>query len=194
MKKTGYVLVDATGTVLRNYAGTHAGVCLDIPARINLPNGDIVEGPSAGETWGSWTLVECWMDDSPSPLHEEVSRRSSYTGGRLEITRAWTFPRSSAVAAIKAEAGRRIAARYPQWKQANMQARQSELLAIQAGLTIDAEGARIEARELTDDEAAEQRAIGQAWEWIKAVRSSSDAIEALDSIPDDYASDSRWPE
>jgi hypothetical protein len=85
--------------------------------------------------------------------------------------------------AVKAEARRRITQRFPDWKQANMTARGVELtFKLAQGQSLDA------------PEAAEVAALQAAWAWIKNVRSASDAIEALAPIPEDFASDIRWPE
>lgn len=94
---------------------------------------------------------------------------------------------------IKAEAQRRIHARFPQWKQANMTARSSELFRIQAGFMRDADGSFLPARPLTAEEVVEEVAIAQAWSWIKAVRSASDSLEARSPVPQDYSSDAYWP-
>lgn len=83
--------------------------------------------------------------------------------------------------AVKDEAGRRILARYPEWKQANMTARAVELQDIwrQVG-------------SWTGTEQAEADAITEAWAWVKSIRQRSNEIEALTPIPDDYDSDARW--
>lgn len=94
--------------------------------------------------------------------------------------------------AVKSECRRRIIERFPDWKQANMTARSHELDRIQSGFMRDADGNRLEARDLTETEMAEERAIGQAWAWIKAVRAKSDEIEALDPVPADFDADERW--
>jgi hypothetical protein len=87
------------------------------------------------------------------------------------------------VGAVKAEARRRILARFPEWRQANMTARGVELLNI-----------RVVAGSWTAPQAQEAGELGAAWDWIKAVRAASNAIEALAPIPADFASDTRWPE
>lgn len=79
--------------------------------------------------------------------------------------------RSCRIAEVKAEAGRRILALYPTWKQANMNMRATELVDIR----LD--------RELTMEETAERDALLAAAAWIKDVRAASDAIEA--ALPDD---------
>lgn len=75
------------------------------------------------------------------------------------------------IADVKAEASRRILARFPTWKQANMNMRATELVDIRLG------------RELTTEETAERDALLGAAAWIKAVRTASDDIEA--ALPDD---------
>lgn len=69
-----------------------------------------------------------------------------------------------AVAGVKAEASRRIGAKYPSWKQINMIARGVELAETQAART--------------PIEAAEAQALLAAWAEVKAIRAASDAIEA----------------
>lgn len=81
---------------------------------------------------------------------------------------------------VKAEARRRILARLPDWKQANMTARGVELL-------------RKGEVNWTPQEQAEADAITAAWDWVKAVRLASDDIEAMTPIPDDYRDDGHWP-
>ncbi len=79
--------------------------------------------------------------------------------------------RACRIAEVKAEAGQRILALYPTWKQANMNMRATELVDIR----LD--------RELTAEETAEREAMLSAAAWIKEVRAASDAIEA--ALPDD---------
>jgi hypothetical protein len=67
--------------------------------------------------------------------------------------------------AIKAEARRRIVQRLPEWKQANMIARMTELLKIGAG-------------SWTPENQAEVAALEYLWDWVKAVRAKSDELEA----------------
>lgn len=92
---------------------------------------------------------------------------------------------------IKAEAGRRILAAFPSWRQTNMTARQAELSRIQLGQMRDETGALLPARVLTADETAEEIAIAAAWAWVVSVRAASNALEA--SLPADYTADVHWP-
>ena len=68
-------------------------------------------------------------------------------------------------ATIKAEARRRIVARLPEWKQANMIARMTELLLVGPA-------------QWTPAEQAEADALRAAWAWVKAIRAKSDELEA----------------
>jgi len=94
---------------------------------------------------------------------------------------------------VRAEAQKRIYKKFPAWKQANMTARSAELFRIQAGFMVDDTGAFLPARALTAEEKAEEIAIKRAWDWIKAVRATSDNLETAGVLPEDYAADHRWP-
>jgi hypothetical protein len=85
------------------------------------------------------------------------------------------------VGMIKAEAGKRILVRYPQWKQANMTARMVELNKIRASVGSWTAGEQIEVD-----------VIQSAWDWVKSVRSASDALEL--TLPVDYNNNNLyWP-
>ena len=84
--------------------------------------------------------------------------------------------------AVKAEARRRIAQRF------RLEAGQHD----RAGR--GAPQVRVAVGSWTAPQAQEAAELGAAWDWIKAVRAASDAIEALAPIPADFASDTRWPE
>lgn len=97
----------------------------------------------------------------------------------------WTDVRvsmPSQIAAVKAEARRRILGRFPEWKQANMTATGVDLT---RNLVLNGKW--------TQDEAATASAIEAAWGWIKAVRAASDAIEQMALIPLDFETDTYWP-
>lgn len=88
---------------------------------------------------------------------------------------------------VKVEAHYRILRRFPDWKQANMTARGVELSNIRHD------------RPWTAEEQAEADALQQDWDWIKAVRRASGAIEAR--LPEDVdellvfdvAAQPEWP-
>jgi hypothetical protein len=90
-------------------------------------------------------------------------------------------PQAGTPEAVRAEARRRILARYPDWKQAEMTARAFALV-LKA-----AQDQALDAAEM--DEIATLRA---AWSWIGAAHRACAALEALDPIPSDIADDSRW--
>ena len=91
------------------------------------------------------------------------------------------FPgiRSQLKGIVNAEAGRRILAIAPEWKQANMTARMVELMPKMIGNTTSA------------DEKAEISAAHAIWDRIKAIRAYSNTItQAIDGL--DHAGCSAW--
>ena len=92
----------------------------------------------------------------------------------------WTPPQLIPTAdMVKQEAGRRILGIAPEWKQRNMLARAAELL-------------RIGEPNWTLSQQAEVAVMEAAWADIEAIRAKSNAIEAMDPIPSDYADDKYW--
>ena len=87
--------------------------------------------------------------------------------------------RAEQVEAVKAEAMRRILAICPEWKQRNLTA-QAAILAEKGRASW------------TADEFAAWNAGKAIWDQIAAIRSRSDAIEALDPIPADFTDDQHW--
>lgn len=85
-------------------------------------------------------------------------------------------------AEVKAEAARRILAMAPEWRQRNA-AQRMIILAL----------ARQD-RDLSAEEQAEVVSIGEMWVGIEVIRAASDAIEAMDPIPADFAENTYWPE
>src|SRR5690606_24310596 len=79
---------------------------------------------------------------------------------------------------VRLEARRRILAAYPDWKQQNMTARGVELI-------------RVGETNWSPEEQAEADTLQAAWDWIKAVRAASNAMES--EPPADYADDAHWP-
>jgi hypothetical protein len=138
--------------------------------------------PNPAKGW-RWLPVE----DAPQPDHpgklENASSAYAVSDGKVvqqwEVTRR---PLAEQHQAVKDEARRRILARYPEWRQANMTARGVELTLAKI------------AREWTPDEQAEADVLQGDWDWVKAVRSASDDIEAMSPIPADFRDDKHWPE
>lgn len=83
-------------------------------------------------------------------------------------------------AMLQEEARRRILARYPDWMQQNMTARGVELQDMWR-----------RNGSWTMEEEAEATALQAAWDWIKAVRAASNAMEA--NPPADFRNDAHWP-
>ncbi len=95
--------------------------------------------------------------------------------------------RERAVSGVKAEAGMRITAILPGWKQRNLTARWTELVLI--GLMRLAEHVNFEL--FTESEMAEIAGGQEAWDQIKAVRKKSDLLEK--AVPEDFEADKHWP-
>lgn len=83
------------------------------------------------------------------------------------------------VAAVKAEAYRRIVAICPEWRQRNLTAQAAQL--AKKGET-----------NWTQDEADAWAAGELLWAQISAIRLKSDEIEAMDPIPSDFELDVYW--
>jgi hypothetical protein len=91
-------------------------------------------------------------------------------------------PTSEAViAAIKAEAGRRILSRFPAHQQSNALA-----MGLNAAIDHGPDPAS-----WPPDLQAELTRMRVLWDWTRAVRARSDALEA--SPPTDISNDSHWP-
>ena len=87
-------------------------------------------------------------------------------------------PRAT-VAAVRREAYRRIVAICPEWRQRNLTAQ----------ATILAEKGRAN---WTDAELAAWTAGRAIWDQIDALRAKSNTLEAMDTIPANFADDSYW--
>lgn len=100
----------------------------------------------------------------------------------LSLNPAPYAPVLSAITAdhVKAEAQRRILEILPEWKQRNLTAQAAVL----------AEKGRAN---WTSEELAAWTAGEAVWNVIVAIRAASDLIELDVPIPQDYATDARWP-
>lgn len=111
-----------------------------------------------------------WVVDADTP--EEAAAAQAFLDAWDDVAVA----RARAKAAVKAEAGRRIEAFAPLWRQSNLIARGVELTDKRVAGTI------------TPAEEAEAAALRSLFGRIKAIRAASDAIEAgLDDEGDAYA-------
>lgn len=82
------------------------------------------------------------------------------------------------IAAVKTEAGRRIEAQFPAWKQRNMLAEHQQLLQIGEA-------------NWTPEQTTKAAEFAAGWAWAQSVRAASDQLEI--DLPDDFADDSYWP-
>lgn len=166
-------------------------------ARYARINPDLTVGPyltlddptviSSHKKWGDGGLMVRPVEEGERPevRHELESVTSEIVVEPTRVVISYVAsPRSreECIAAVKNEARRRILDRFPEWKQANMTARGVELQDIWRRVGSWTEGEQAEADALTG-----------AWAWIKAVRSASDEIEALEAVPVDFDADKRWP-
>ena len=126
------------------------------------------------------------VEEQPRPAEndlETLTAQQVVNGNKVVVQ--WSAarrPLEKQLMAVKKEARRRILARYPDWKQANMTARGVELVNLKTERAWSAE------------EQAEADALQAAWDWVKSVRSASNAIESMNPIPVDLADDKHWPE
>lgn len=56
MEQIGYSLIDVDGTEIAHWGDT-IGVCVGVPDRVDLPNGNFVHGAKSGDQFGTWKLV-----------------------------------------------------------------------------------------------------------------------------------------
>lgn len=108
--------------------------------------------------------ISVWRLHVPQPTAEDVAA--------AEMPAA----RAAAAQQIKQRARTHILAKIPEWKQANMTARAVELVAL--GQTSGPEWA----------------AMLSAWDWIKAVRAHSDALETEAQTNPGVDTTQGWPE
>lgn len=155
-----------------------------LPGRIDWGDGSQTSPVEAGMTKGDLIVVSVVdADKAPDRWHTDTGERSySLDGTELTVTRTYAKTKAPTAEMVKDEAYRRIVSVFPEWKQRNMTMRAVELVDKKA-----------RGETLTADEQAEEALLNAAKDGIKAVRAASDAIEAMDPIPDDYNSDERWP-
>lgn len=154
-----------------------------------IENGNVVEFRSMSIDDVPEHKRHMWRPIEGDPPTHDI-RIEVVTGPELviepgRVVRQWTVrrrPDAEIAVLVKLEARRRILERFPEWKQANMTARGVELQDVWRRVGS-----------WTTGEQSEADALAAAWDWIKAVRAASDAIEAMQPIPADYADNSRWP-
>jgi len=157
--------------------------------RRDNPNTSFPKHPS-GALLADYHVYPVSIADAP-PYDRDTERlvQTEPTLASGKWVRGWTVVlltadelaqrRAAMVEGVKQEAGRRIVAIAPEWKQRNMLARIAELL-------------RIGEANLSAAEQADLAAIEAIWTTIKGLRAKSNALEAMDPIPLDYTDDKYW--
>lgn len=155
-----------------------------LPGRVQWPSGNTVSPPVVGMEDGDFRIVEVLDTDvAPTTYHDQSGSSQSLDGNQLTISRSFTAARTPSLEEVKEEARRRILDLVPEWKQVNLTARAVELQDI-----YRVNGA------WTTEEQAEHDALVAAWAEIKAIRTKSDEIEAMNPVPLDFRDDSYWAE
>lgn len=138
-------------------------------------------------TKAGWRWLPVIDEAQPSVTPLQSATRSDVVQGN-QVIRGWTITTRAPVAAdVKQEAQRRIVALVGAFsfedcivKQLNASMRANELNDIRHD------------RALTDAEAAEAAALRALAAAIKAIRTKSNEIEAMNPIPADFTENSRW--
>lgn len=179
MKKIGYAVVKhATGEILARSSYLPMS-----PPPPDKPLGRLATFTAVGQEADGYRCVEEFEDEAAHDYQERTGETRSYSNGVLTVSYGWTDyaidrARALKISGIKQAASDLILSRYPSFKQSNMIARQGELQRIEAGQMRDAQGQLVQKRDLTSNEISELVFIAAAWDWIKAVRTRSDAMEA----------------
>lgn len=178
MKKIGYSLIDDGSAEI-----AFAHKLPWNPSPPSKPKGRIATFTEVGQEAGGYRLVERWETERENPYQISAGSSIGFDGTKVVVDRQWTNPdlstlKTKRIVEIKLAAGELILSRYPDYKQANMIARQGELHRIEAGLMRDDQGQVLPQRALTEGEIGELVVIANAWDWIKAVRVRSNELEA----------------
>lgn len=123
-------------------------------------------------------------EEGDTPVHSALAAWRE-AGGKIANgppARPAAEVRAEMVAAVNAEAQRRIFLIAPDWKQRNLTAQ-----AVMLTRKI-ADGGTLTAEEQAAWDAGEA-----IWGRIKAVRDASNVLNAMTTIPADFAADSHWP-
>lgn len=150
----------------------------------------------------SFVIIDAYTDLPICVVHAPDRDRHYYSGpdkyivddmeiGKVGIS--LTCKKLEAVDSINTLTQEKIFSLYPQTKQANLQARYSELMSIIAG-TYASETGMLPARALTESEMAGLLAIQSTWAWIKTIRDASNVMvsqvnEAINAVAVDILLD-----
>lgn len=165
------------GKIIRRYPAATGWVDLADGRRVSPPVAGFTDGPDR-----IVALVTETIDNSTRA--ETVTTRETVVEKDRVLDRTVTkdVPRDRLVAEVKAEAGRRIEAIMPAYKQRNFFALQAEL---SMSYGPDPKAWPADMQKLAQEGLA-------AWAQIKAIRARSDEIEAMDPIPLDFDADEWW--
>lgn len=170
--RTGYALIDvAAGQAVCEWHGGmppqaeyRAGGKLVLRFMGGKP-GDVFTGVDGKE----YRLVARRKVERPSPWHAPTGNTVTFAETEMVIDPQWTFraddARAALIGAVKANAGQRIEAVAPDYKQRNMLGRSAEFL-------------RKGEANLNTAEQAELAQIDAVWAWIKETRAHSEVLEA----------------
>lgn len=132
--------------------------------------------------WDSETLTATWSFAQGAEGNTPDDQVQVFSQEELDAMEAQAFADPTVTEDdVKAEAYRRIVAILPEWRQRNYIARDLEFTKI-----TDSGGT------LTTEQQAERAAIEGYWAEIKAIRTASNALEAMDTIPVDYKNIEHW--
>lgn len=181
MSTIGYAIVDTTsGEILERLPMLGA----DHRAKVVHPDGQATwEMPGWADD--DRAIVPVDRSDIELGLFEaSVEQPAVFDGEKVVIaTSAVPLAESVVSARVKQTARNIILRRYPDWKQQNMTARGVEIVfKLASGVG------------LTQSEQDEADLLQAAWDWIKAVRSHSDALETAYRDGEAISLVNGWPE
>lgn len=160
------------------YAKTLDGATIDKVALKDAP-----KSKTASDGGPVWRPVV----DEAKPAYEPLTHTcvKAQTIAPDQVTNGWTVAerpldeaKAALVASINAEAFNRIVAIAPEHKQRNALARAVELIGIQSGTWMEAQGSKPKGRALTAEEDAEAQAMSQLWASVSAIRAASNVANA----------------
>ncbi len=167
MQKIGVSLVlQSTGAEIMSWDG--------LPREIEY-KGEVRTGAIVGaQVGGDAVLVDRFLEGNlPFGSPGVAAETASYSNGRVVVTRKYLEPdyeqiRASLIASVKAQAGEKILAYCPQYKQANLTAYAVDLALTYPGIAGD---------KLPEPHRTAWMQGKSIWEHIKALRAHSNAME-----------------
>lgn len=158
----------------------HGAYPAPLPDRLRMPDGSTRTDPASFTEKEIALAGYSPVADKPSSSDFEVVE---WVNGQWAVRSMTpeeaTQRRKLMIEAVKYEAGRRIVAICPEWKQRNLTAQAAQL-------------AKKGEANWTPEEQAAWDAGEALWNQIAAIRAKSDTLEAMDPIPADFAKDTYW--